>query len=79
MTPTESENLKRVGRAAFNAGWAAAMLTLADSCAAGGQTRQAEMLRRMANNPPNVEVGEGKTPPENEIVMMQSFPRRDRQ
>jgi hypothetical protein len=70
-------------RAAFNAGWAAACMTLADSCAKGGQMRQANLLHQMANQPPPVEVGDLSTPEGqamrrgSEVVMMERITRAE--
>ena len=72
---------KEAMRAAFNTGWAAACMRLAQACASGGQMRQANLLHRMANEPDPVEIGDLSTPEgqamrrESEVVMMERIAR----
>lgn len=73
---TDGINLQRVGEAAFKAGWYAACQTIADMCAeAGSHPQTVQMFRDLSADPPNLVVGEGKTPPTHETVMVQTFPR----
>jgi hypothetical protein len=49
-------------RAAFNAGWAAACMTIADEITRAGGADLATMFREMASSPAPVEIGDLSTP-----------------
>jgi hypothetical protein len=53
---------KTAMRAAFNAGWAAACMTIADEITRAGGADLAPMFREMAGSPAPVEIGDLSTP-----------------
>ncbi len=69
------EGMRRVAVGAFEAGWAAALLSLADllESAAGAPPDMVAPIRRMAAQPPPVDVGTGKPPEGSSLVMARNF------
>ena len=73
-----TDNEKRIALGAWNAGWAAACFHIAAEIERHGGSDLAPFFRDIANRPDPVVIGEGKTPPGQEILMMQEFPKRQR-